>query len=63
MPVINFYTGNFLKYFQLCTHPKLSKIWNESSFNEMGRLCQGIGTVPDGAGQRVKGTDTFHIIY
>ena len=28
----------------------------------MGRLCQGIGTGPDGAGKNIKVTDTLHVI-
>ena len=28
----------------------------------MGRLCQGVGTVTNGTGNRVEGTNTFHVI-
>ena len=28
----------------------------------MGRLCQGIGKVPNGSGQRIEGTDTLFVI-
>ena len=62
MFVLDVDTGKFLEYFHLRTHPKLSKIWNESYSNEMGRSCQGVITGPNGAGHRIKGTDTFHFI-
>ena len=28
----------------------------------MGRLCQGVGTVTNGIGKRVEGTNTFYVI-
>ena len=51
-----------LKYLQLCQHPDFHNIWNESYSKKLGRICQGIGTSPDGSGKRVKGTDTFFLI-
>ena len=30
--------------------------------NEMGILCQGVGTGGDGLGKRVEGTNTFYVI-
>ena len=51
-------TGNFLEWRQLRTHPLLSATWNTSYSNELGRLCQGIGTGPHD-GKRVKGTNTL----
>ena len=55
-------TGQTLDYRQLRQHPDFHKIWNESYSNELGRLCQGIGTSPNGSGKCVKGTDTFFLI-
>jgi hypothetical protein len=55
--------GNFLEWHQLRTHPNLSTTWNTSYANELGCLCQGIGTGPNN-GKQVKSTNTlFHIQY
>ena len=62
LPVLDKATGQTLEYRQLRQHPDFHKVWNESYSNELGRLCQGIGTSPDGTGKRVKGTDTFFLI-
>ena len=63
MPVTDEETGQLLNYRQLCTHPKLAYIWNQSYSNEMGRLFQGVGTSAGGNVKRVDGTDTFHIMH
>eukprot|EP00804_Cyclotella_cryptica_P001782 CCRYP_018594-RA/>CCRYP_018594-RA protein AED:0.21 eAED:0.21 QI:0/-1/0/1/-1/1/1/0/556 len=55
-------TGLSLDYKQLRTHPKLGYIWSKSYANELGRLCQGVGTDDPGTHQRVQGTDTFYVI-
>eukprot|EP00804_Cyclotella_cryptica_P026695 CCRYP_007932-RA/>CCRYP_007932-RA protein AED:0.24 eAED:0.21 QI:0/0/0/1/1/1/2/0/661 len=55
-------TGLSLEYKQLRTHPKLGHIWSKSYANELGRLCQGIGTGDSGTEQRIQGTDTFYVI-
>ena len=55
--------GQYLEYRQLRRHPKLCPTWTTSYGTELGRLCQGLGTGPDGTGQRVKGTDTFRPIH
>eukprot|EP00804_Cyclotella_cryptica_P017134 CCRYP_003352-RA/>CCRYP_003352-RA protein AED:0.42 eAED:0.42 QI:0/-1/0/1/-1/1/1/0/165 len=55
-------TGLSLDYRQLCTHSKLGPIWSKSYANELGRLCQGVGTDDSGTNQRVQGTDTFYVI-
>ena len=44
MPVLDEETGKTLEYGQLRKHPKYQKVWNESYSNELGRLCQGVGT-------------------
>eukprot|EP00804_Cyclotella_cryptica_P016130 CCRYP_004246-RA/>CCRYP_004246-RA protein AED:0.35 eAED:0.35 QI:0/0/0/0.75/1/1/4/0/1339 len=38
------------------------QIWSKSYANELGRLCQGVGTNDSGTHQRVQGTDTFYVI-
>ena len=52
----------YLEYRQLHKHPTYQNIWNISYSNEMGRLFQGLGKVPDGTcNQCVRGTDTFKV--
>ena len=55
-------TGKQLNYGQLRKHPKFQETWNKYFLNEMGRLCQGVGTGNNGIGKRVKGTNTFYVI-
>jgi len=53
-------TGTMLEHRQLRRHPAYKKTWDESYANELGRLCQGIGTNPSNpTKKRVDGTDTF----
>ena len=52
-------TGKFLEHRQLCTDPKHKPTWDTSYANELGRLCQGIGTGPTPGTKRVEGTNTF----
>jgi hypothetical protein len=39
-------TGKFLQHHQLRTNPKHKPTWDTSNANELGQLCQGIGTGP-----------------
>ncbi len=55
-------TGNFLEHCQLCRDPHYKPKWDTSYANELGRLCQGIGSVPTPNSQRIAGTDTFCLI-
>jgi hypothetical protein len=50
--------GDFPEWHQLHNHPTLSATWNISYANELGRLCQCIGTSPN-EGKCVKGTNTL----
>ena len=43
-PVMNEETGEMLEFRQLRSYPKYKKIWDISYENELGRLCQGVGT-------------------
>ena len=63
MLVIYEETGHILSYRQLRTHPRFAHMWDQSYSNEIGRLCQGVGTVVDFIGKRVYGTNTFHVIH
>ena len=56
LPVLDEATGQTLEYRQLRQHPDFHKVWNNYYSNKLGRLCQGIGTSPDGTCKRVKGT-------
>ena len=56
-------TGEFLKHHQLRCDPRYKATWDTSYANELGRLCQGIGS---GSGsspntKRVAGTNTFFL--
>ena len=62
MPILDKESGQLLEYRQLRGHPKYHVVWNDSYFNELGRLCQGVGTNADGTGQPIDGTDTFFVI-
>ena len=63
MPVLDEETGKTLEYSQLRKHPKYQAVWKQSYLNELGRLCQGIGSGTKGPWkQRTEGTDTFNII-
>ena len=61
MPVMDA-SGQSLGYRQLRKHPLYKDVWNTSYADELGCLCQGIGTGPGGKGQRISGTDTFFAI-
>ena len=63
MPVLNAETWESLEYRQLWHHTKCKRFWEESYFNELGRICQGIGTGDKGVKkQRVAGKETFRVI-
>ena len=55
-------TGKRLNYGQLRKHTRFQETWNKSFSNEMGRLCQGVGKVPNDKGKIIEGTNTFFVI-
>ena len=55
-------TGEFLEHRQLRRDPKFKPVWDKSYANELGRLCQGIGTGASPTSKRVEGTNTFFLI-
>jgi len=62
-PVFDSDSGAALEYRQLRRNPKFKDIWESSYSNELGRLCQGVGTGTKGPKkQRVAGTDTYRLI-
>ncbi len=52
-------TGKFLEHRQLCRDPRYKATWDTSYANELGRLCQGIGSGSTPSAQPVSGTNTF----
>jgi hypothetical protein len=60
--VLNPSTGKFLKHCQLCCDSHYKATWDTSYANELGRLCQGIGTRPSPNTKWVAGTNTFFLI-
>jgi hypothetical protein len=62
LSVLNPATGEFLEHRQLCRDPRYKAIWDTSYANELGQLCQGIGSGATPSSQRVAGTNTFFII-
>jgi hypothetical protein len=60
--VLDYTTGESLEYRQLHKHPTLGQVWSKSYANELGCLCQGVGSTADGSAKHVEGTDTFYII-
>ena len=60
--VLDHDTGEQLSYVKLGKHPKFQETWNKYFSNEMGRLCQGVGTGENGLGKIVEGTDSFYFI-
>ncbi len=55
-------TGKFLKHRQLRRDPQYKTTWDTSYANELGRLCQGIGTDTKPSTKCVDGTNTFFLI-
>jgi hypothetical protein len=55
-------TGEFLEHCQLRRDPRYKAVWNTSYSNELGRLCQGIGSGNTPTKQQIGGTNTFFLI-
>ncbi len=55
-------TGKFLEHCQLRRDPHYKATWDTSYANELGHLCQGIGSGATPDSKRVAGTNTFFII-
>ena len=63
-PVLDAASGKTLEHRQLRNHPAYKEVWDTSYANELGRLCQGVGThAEDPSAKRVEGTDTFKPIH
>jgi hypothetical protein len=55
-------TSNMLEHCQLQRNPWYKTTWDTSYTNELGHLCQGIGSGDDPSSKRVAGTKTFFCI-
>jgi hypothetical protein len=62
LAVLDRESGKLLEHRQLRKDPRYKTVWDRSYANELGRLCQGIGTGKAAGGKRVAGTNTFHLI-
>ncbi len=64
LSVLDQATGKNLEHCQLRTDLWYKPTWDTSYANELGRLCQGIGTGLTPGSKQVEGTNTFfHINY
>ncbi len=55
-------SGQLLQHHQLRRDPCYKEVWNRSYSNQLGHLCQGIGTGDKAGGKQVAGTNTFPLI-
>ena len=63
LSVIDTKIGESLEHSALRRQPRLSNMWNTFYSNNIGRLCQVIGTDPKyPTKELLNGTNTFHII-
>ncbi len=62
LAVLDCESGKLLEHHQLRKDPRYKMVWDRSYANELGRLCQGIGTGNKAGGKRVADTKTFHLI-
>ncbi len=62
LAVLDRESGKLLEHCQLHKDPRYKTVWDRSYANELGCLCQGIGTGNKAGGKRVAGTNTFHLI-
>jgi len=62
LSVLDSSTGEFLEHRQLRRDPRYKASWDTSYANELGGLCQGIGSGTTPPSKRVAGTNTFFLI-
>jgi len=55
-------TGKFFEHRDLRCDPRYKTMWDTSYANELGRLCQGIGSGTPPTSKRVAGTNTFFLV-
>ncbi len=59
LSVLDQATGKSLEHRQLHTDLRYKPTWDTAYANELGSLCQGIGTGPTPGSKQVEGTNTF----
>jgi hypothetical protein len=62
LAVLDRESGKLLERRQLRKDPRYKTVWDRSYANERRCLCQGIATGNKAGGERVAGTNTFHLI-
>jgi hypothetical protein len=62
LSVLDSSMGEFLEHHQLRRDPRYKATWDTSYANELGRLCQGIGSGTTPTSKQVAGTNTFFLI-
>ncbi len=62
LAVLDQESGQLLEHCQLQRDPHYKEVWDCSNSNELGRLCQGIGTGDKAGIKQVAETNTFHLI-
>jgi hypothetical protein len=62
LAVLDKESGQLLKHHQLRRDPRYKEVWDHSYSDELGHLCQGIGTGDKASSKQVAGTITFHLI-
>jgi len=62
LAVLDRESSKLLEHRQLRKDPCYKTVWDHLYANELGCLCQGIGTGKAAGGKRVAGTNTFHLI-
>jgi len=62
LSVLNLSTGEFLEHCQLRRDLRFKAIWDTSYVNELGRLCQGIGSGTTPTSKQVASTNMFFLV-
>jgi hypothetical protein len=62
LSVLDSSTGEFLEHCQLRRDPRYKATWDTSYANELGQLCQGIGSGTTPSSKQVAGTNNFFLI-
>jgi hypothetical protein len=56
-------SGKLLKHRQIGQDAHYKEVWDQSYSNELGQLCQGIGTGDKAGSKWIAGTNTFHLTW
>jgi hypothetical protein len=61
LAVLDKESSKLLKHRQFQQNPHYKEVWDRTYSNELGHLCQGIGTGDKASCKRVAGTNTLHL--